>query len=80
MIVGKSRFIYFLLFTCPDASMEKLYDGGNGRVFMEALGWMKSSSSHLQMSGALAIGNIARSGKIKNLIYRRQVVTIYIRY
>ncbi len=47
----------------PDGSMETLYGGGDGRVFQDTLHWLQSPSDYLKMSGALAIGNFARSGK-----------------
>jgi len=42
--------------------MKLIYDNGNGKIVAEAIEWMKSSSEHLQNSGALTIGNMARSG------------------
>lgn len=42
--------------------MKLLFDNGNGKILVEAAKWMKSSSEHLQNSGALIIGNLARSG------------------
>ena len=49
-------------FVSPDESMKLIYDNGNGNIISEAVKWMRSSSEHLQNSGALAIGNMARSG------------------
>jgi hypothetical protein len=42
--------------------MKLLYDKGKGKILTEAINWMRSSSEHLQNSGALAVGNMARSG------------------
>lgn len=42
--------------------MEILFDGGKGQIFSESLKWLDSQVEHLQLSGALAVGNFARSG------------------
>jgi hypothetical protein len=43
--------------------MEILFDGGKGEIFSESMTWLDSDEQHLQLSGALAVGNFARSGK-----------------
>lgn len=43
--------------------METLFDDGKGEIFKESLKWLESKEEHLQLSGALAVGNFARSGK-----------------
>lgn len=50
-----------ILLLTGDRSMELLYAEGHGPIMSVALDWMKSSSPQLQISGALAIGNIART-------------------
>ena len=42
--------------------MEVLFDNGKGSIFQESLKWLDSKHEHLQLSGALALGNFARSG------------------
>lgn len=43
--------------------MEILFDSGKGQIFSESLKWLDSQEEHLQLSGALAVGNFARSGQ-----------------
>ena len=43
--------------------MDKLFDDGKGEIFSESLKWLESKEENLQLSGALAVGNFARSGK-----------------
>ena len=43
--------------------MEMLFDDGKGSIFQESLKWLDSKQEHLRLSGALAVGNFARSGK-----------------
>lgn len=43
--------------------MEILFDKGKGEIFSMSLSWLDSTEEHLQLSGALAVGNFARSGK-----------------
>ena len=45
-----------------ERSMEVLFDDGKGSIFQESLKWLDSKQEHLQLSGALALGNFARSG------------------
>ncbi|KAH3747484.1 hypothetical protein DPMN_181911 [Dreissena polymorpha] len=45
--------------------MEMLFGGGKGEIFKESLNWLDSDHEHLQLSGALAVGNFARSGKLQ---------------
>ncbi|KAG1695322.1 Rap1 GTPase-GDP dissociation stimulator 1-B [Nymphon striatum] len=42
-------------------TMEYLYDSGNGTLYKEVIEWLKSPVDSLQVAGALAIGNFARS-------------------
>lgn len=46
-----------------EKSMEILFDKGKGEIFSTSLSWLDSKEEHLQLSGALAVGNFARSGK-----------------
>ena len=50
-----------------EKSMEILFDNGKGEIFTESLKWLESKEEHLQLSGALAVGNFARSGNNSNL-------------
>jgi len=42
--------------------MEVLFEGGKGEIFTASMKWLDSQEEHLQLSGALAVGNFARSG------------------
>ncbi|XP_041362294.1 rap1 GTPase-GDP dissociation stimulator 1-like [Gigantopelta aegis] len=44
-----------------DNSMETLFAGGDGSVFIESVKWLDSDCDNLKIAGALAIGNFARS-------------------
>ena len=50
-------------FTSTDESMGIIYDRGSGSVYKELVEWLTSDVEDLQISGALAMGNFARSGK-----------------
>jgi hypothetical protein len=66
-LINNHESFLSILFDCfkkSDDSMKLLYDNGKGRIVTEAINWMRSSSEHLQNSGALAFGNMARSGMI----------------
>ena len=58
----KYMFTFFIDFS--ERSMEVLFDDGKGSIFQESLKWLDSKQDHLQLSGALAVGNFARSGKL----------------
>jgi len=50
-----------VLILTGDGSMKVLYASGGGVLYKECLTWLQSPSEHMQMSGALAIGNFARN-------------------
>ncbi|XP_052235417.1 rap1 GTPase-GDP dissociation stimulator 1-like isoform X3 [Dreissena polymorpha] len=50
-----------ILLLTGEKSMEMLFGGGKGEIFKESLNWLDSDHEHLQLSGALAVGNFARS-------------------
>lgn len=50
-----------ILLLTGEKSMEILFDKGNGEIFSTSLKWLESENEHLQLSGALAVGNFARS-------------------
>ncbi|XP_064612236.1 rap1 GTPase-GDP dissociation stimulator 1-B-like isoform X1 [Liolophura sinensis] len=50
-----------VLLLTGDRSMDILYGKGEGPVFLESVKWLLSDSEHLQIAGALAVGNFARS-------------------
>ncbi|XP_048256916.1 rap1 GTPase-GDP dissociation stimulator 1-like isoform X1 [Haliotis rufescens] len=51
-----------------DKSMEQLFGGGEGPVFMESVKWLEGDTDTLKVSGALAIGNFARSDEHCHLL------------
>ncbi|ESO89034.1 hypothetical protein LOTGIDRAFT_228970 [Lottia gigantea] len=57
-----------------DKSMELLFGGGKGPVFIESIKWLSSDNEHLQTSGALAIGNFARSDEHCQLLVENGIV------
>ncbi|XP_074645613.1 rap1 GTPase-GDP dissociation stimulator 1-like [Tubulanus polymorphus] len=59
-VVRLAADLVILLLT-GDKSMEILYDNGKGLIFEETKKWLSCSHDHLKMSGALAMGNFARS-------------------
>lgn len=40
-----------------------IYGDGSGSVYQELVGWLTSDLEDLQIAGALAMGNFARSGE-----------------
>ncbi|KAL5018526.1 hypothetical protein ScPMuIL_004248 [Solemya velum] len=50
-----------VLLLTGDKSMEVLFGDGEGPVFVESVKWLESDNHHLQLSGALALGNFARN-------------------
>lgn len=55
--------IVSLCFVWPtDESMGIIYGGGTGAVYQELVEWLTSELEDLQIAGALAMGNFARSG------------------
>jgi len=46
-----------------EGSMEVLFNSGKGEIFGASMKWLESDHEHLQMAGALAVGNFARSGE-----------------
>ena len=61
-----------------DPSMDILYEDGKGPVYEESLSWLQSASEHLRMSGALAIGNFARNGKLQGMIILTLLQTVLV--
>lgn len=45
-----------------DESMGIIYNEGSGPVYKELVEWLTSELEDLQIAGALAMGNFARSG------------------
>lgn len=45
-----------------DESMNIIYNEGSGPVYKELVDWLTSELEDLQIAGALAMGNFARSG------------------
>ena len=56
-------------YTLLEKSMEVLFEGGKGEIFTASMKWLDSQEEHLQLSGALAVGNFARSGQYNGQIY-----------
>lgn len=50
-----------VLILVGDESMNIIYDSGNGPVYKELVEWLTSDLEDLQIAGALAMGNFARS-------------------
>ncbi|KAK3876221.1 hypothetical protein Pcinc_018972 [Petrolisthes cinctipes] len=50
-----------VLILVGDESMNTLYGGGKGPVYVELLDWLNADLEDLQIAGALAMGNFARS-------------------
>ena len=48
--------------------MNVLFGAGNGIVLKECVSWLSSGDAHLEVSGALALGNFARTGTTSGLI------------
>ncbi|KAL3877381.1 hypothetical protein ACJMK2_035099 [Sinanodonta woodiana] len=59
-IVKMASDLLILLLT-GEKSMELLFAKGDGPIFVESMKWLESDDEHLQLSGALAVGNFARS-------------------
>ncbi|XP_050393873.1 rap1 GTPase-GDP dissociation stimulator 1 isoform X1 [Patella vulgata] len=57
-----------------DKSMEMLFGNGDGQVFVESVKWLSSENDHLKTSGALAIGNFARSDEHCRLLVENGIV------
>ena len=51
----------FTLFV-TDECMKTFFSNGDGVVLKECLSWISSGVPYLEISGALAIGNFARTG------------------
>ena len=43
--------------------MNVLYNEGRGKVFEEMVAWLSSGDEDLQVTGVLAMGNFARTGR-----------------
>lgn len=56
------------VFGALDESMQKCFGEGTGVVYQDVLSWLQSSNTQLQLSGALAIANFARNGKMAKCI------------
>lgn len=52
-----------------DECMKKLFQDGNGVVVQACSKWLSSRNNHLEISGALALGNFARSGIVSWLLH-----------
>jgi hypothetical protein len=46
--------------------MNTLYAEGKGKVFQQMMSWLSSGDEDLQITGVLAMGNFARTGKYQN--------------
>lgn len=55
--------------------MQKCFAEGSGPVYRDVIAWLQSSNPQLQLSGALAIANFARNGKIGGVHLRFTVLT-----
>jgi hypothetical protein len=49
-----------------DISMNTLYAEGKGRVFQQMVAWLSSGDEDLQITGVLAMGNFARTGRYQH--------------
>lgn len=49
--------------------MQKCFAEGSGPVYRDVISWLQGSNAQLQLSGALAIANFARNGKILPVVY-----------
>lgn len=62
MSLNKLRDKFFV----SDVSMNTLYAEGKGKVFQQMMSWLSSGDEDLQITGVLAMGNFARTGKYQN--------------
>jgi hypothetical protein len=62
MSLNKLRNKFFV----SDVSMNTLYAEGKGKVFQQMMSWLSSGDEDLQITGVLAMGNFARTGKYQN--------------
>lgn len=63
--VTSETLVFLCVCVCvSDESMQKCFGEGSGVVYQDILSWLQSSNTQLQLSGALAIANFARNGKI----------------
>jgi hypothetical protein len=46
--------------------MNTLYAEGKGKVFQQMVAWLSSGDEDLQITGVLAMGNFARTGKYRH--------------
>jgi hypothetical protein len=46
--------------------MNTLYAEGNGKVFQQMVAWLSSGDEDLQITGVLAMGNFARTGRYEH--------------
>ncbi|XP_053392610.1 rap1 GTPase-GDP dissociation stimulator 1-like isoform X2 [Mercenaria mercenaria] len=63
-----------ILLLTGEKSMEILFDDGKGEIFSESLKWLESNKEHLQLSGALAVGNFARSDEHCRFLVEQGVI------
>ncbi|WAQ96497.1 GDS1A-like protein, partial [Mya arenaria] len=63
-----------ILLLTGERSMEVLFDDGKGEIFGASLKWLDSEQDHLQISGALAVGNFARSDEHCRFLVEQGVV------
>ncbi|KAL4239957.1 Rap1 GTPase-GDP dissociation stimulator 1 [Mactra antiquata] len=63
-----------ILLLTGEGSMETLFKDGKGEIFTESLKWLDSKEEHLQLSGALAVGNFARSDEHCRFLVEQGVV------
>ncbi|XP_060551393.1 rap1 GTPase-GDP dissociation stimulator 1-like isoform X2 [Ruditapes philippinarum] len=71
--VKMSSDLLILLLT-GEKSMEILFDGGKGEIFSESMTWLDSDEQHLQLCGALAVGNFARSDEHCQFLVEQGVI------
>jgi hypothetical protein len=46
--------------------MNALYAEGKGKVFQQMVAWLSSGDEDLQITGVLAMGNFARTGRYEH--------------
>ncbi|XP_076034055.1 visceral mesodermal armadillo-repeats isoform X2 [Oratosquilla oratoria] len=59
--IVKTATDLIVLILVGDKSMGIIYGGGSGSVYQELVSWLGSENDDLQIAGALAMGNFARS-------------------
>lgn len=57
-------FRLLFIYCTTDESMQKMFANGCGIIYQKVGTWLASNHPQLQLTGALAVANFARNGKI----------------